>query len=439
VLIARDNARRARLNALVRADLKRGARLGESVHVAGQEFAVGDRVIARQNDRLREVDNGMRGTVIAVDPTEKEVIIRTDAGARRALDAAYVTDHLHHAYALTAHTIQGGTVEWAGVVGHPNDFTRNWSYTALSRAREATEIFLIDTPTEHQLTRAEIAPDHAPELGDPRTPLERLDAAMRTRDDEDLALDRIDRSLALTVGDRDLAASTQLASVELGRISVDELRAALAHVRRDIGQYPEHLADQLDAARTSRADAQRAADEARARIADLEHRGGGMLRRRRTSRNDAELAVERERLKLAEGQAAAAAEHESGVVSQVSDRSTWEHERRALRERAAALEAQLSIHRQEYLRQALHHPAPYLIAEVGPPPDDPRARRTWEQAAQTIEAFRFEHAIADTRTALGPAPTATQARAERQRAQREVQRAQRELGLQIDRSVGREL
>ena len=146
-------------------------RLGESVLVAGQEFAVGDRVIARHNDRLREVDNGMRGTIVAVDPTENELLVRTDTGADRALDAAYVAQHLEHAYALTAHTMQGGTVEWAGVVGHPDDFTRNWSYTALSRARDATEIFLIDTPTEHQLDRAEIAPDHPKELVDERTPL----------------------------------------------------------------------------------------------------------------------------------------------------------------------------------------------------------------------------------------------------------------------------
>jgi ATP-dependent exoDNAse (exonuclease V) alpha subunit len=82
----------------------------------GTSFAVGDRVIARRNDRLRAVDNGTRGTIIAVDPTEKDILVRTDTGAQRTLDAAYVTDHLQHAYALTAHTIQGGTVEWAGVV-----------------------------------------------------------------------------------------------------------------------------------------------------------------------------------------------------------------------------------------------------------------------------------------------------------------------------------
>ena len=280
VLIARDNDRRERLNALVRAELRRDGRLGESVHVAGKEFAVGDRVIARRNDRLRGVDNGTRGTVIAVDPTEKDILVRTDAGAQRALDAAYVTEHLQHAYALTAHTLQGGTVEWAGVVGHPDDFTRNWSYTALSRAREPTELFLIDAPTERELDRADIAPNQPAELGDQRTPVERLEAAMRRRDDEDLALDRIDQMGTPPPSDRDLTEASPATATELSRRPVDQLRTELAQLHEQIGHYPEHLADQLRAARTARSEAQRAADEAAARVDELERPADGLLRRR---------------------------------------------------------------------------------------------------------------------------------------------------------------
>jgi conjugative relaxase-like TrwC/TraI family protein len=169
VLIVRDNQRRERLNTLIRSELQREGRLGESVHIGGCDFAVGDRVVARRNDRGRAVDNGMRGTVIAVDPTEKDVLVRTDGGAQRRLDAPYVAEHLQHAYALTAHTIQGATVEWAGVVGRPEDFTRNWSYTALSRAREPTELFVVDTQTERELDRIEIAPGQTCGLGDERT------------------------------------------------------------------------------------------------------------------------------------------------------------------------------------------------------------------------------------------------------------------------------
>ncbi|MGZ4343388.1 MAG: MobF family relaxase [Solirubrobacteraceae bacterium] len=269
VLIVRDNDRRERLNALIRAELVRDGRLGESIHIGGYEFAVGDRVVARRNDRERAVDNGMRGTVIAVDQTEKDVLVRTDAGAQRRLDAPYVAEHLQYGYVLTAHTIQGATVEWAGVVGRPEDFTRNWSYTALSRAREPTELFVIDTRTEHELERTEIAPGQARGLRDERTPIQRLEAAMRCRDDEDLALDRLDEC---TRGPAHLEPAR--AGTAVARPTVLELQAELTQLRARIGRYPDHLVDQLHAARGARAEAQRVADEARA------HRRSGPTRPR---------------------------------------------------------------------------------------------------------------------------------------------------------------
>ena len=400
VVVARDNARRARLNALARAELLRDGRLGESVHIAGQEFAVGDRVIARRNDRVRAVDNGMRGTVVAIDPTEKELIVRTDAGADRALDSTYVAEHVEHAYALTAHTIQGGTVEWAGVVGHPEDFTRNWSYTALSRAREATEIFLIDTPTEHQLDRAEIAPEHPKELGDERTPRQRLEAAMRRRDDEDLALDRIDGVANPARGD--VALRSTYSGADVGNDppprSVDALRAELAQLRERITCRPDQLVNQVHASRDARAEAERIVAEASARITELQRRTRGPFRNR--TGDPTALAFERERLKAAEQQRAKAVER----TADAPDHATPRAEHAALRERAAAVEAELSILRQQHLRDALQHNAPHLTATLGPFPEQPRARRTWQQAARRIEAYRFDHAITDTDNALGPPP-----------------------------------
>ena len=437
VLIARDNDRRERLNALVRAELRRDGRLGEGVHVAGKEFAVGDRVIARRNDHRRGVDNGTRGTVIAVDPTEKEILVRTDAGAQRSLDAAYVTEHLQHAYALTAHTIQGGTVEWAGVVGHPDDFTRNWSYTALSRARQPTELFLIDAPTERELDRADIAPNQPAELRDERTPVERLDAAMRRRDDEHLALDRIDHIATRPPSDRTHTQASQGTANPPSRPSVDQLRTELAQLHQRIGHYPEHLADQLHAARSARTEAQRAVDQAAARLAELERPVGGLLRRRTGDRTT--LAFERERLKLAEHHAAMAADRERDLAAQVPDRATWQADRQVLRERVAELETQLSIRRREHLHDALERPAPYLLASLGEPPDRPLARHSWREAAQRIETYRFDHAIIDTRDALGPRPTVSPAREHWQRAQHDLQRTQHDLGHRVNRDLGREL
>jgi hypothetical protein len=99
-----------------------------------------------------------------------------------------------------------------------------------------------------------------------------------------------------------------------------------------------------------------------------------------------------------------------------------------LRERAAELEAQLSIRRREHLRVALERPAPYVTEVLGALPEHPRARRTWQQAATRMEAYRFDHAITDDRHALGSPPSDRSGRAHWQRAQHDLQRAQRDLG-----------
>ena len=437
VLIARNNNRRERLNELVRTELARDGRLGEAVQTAGQEFAVGDRVIARRNDRLRAVDNGTRGTIIAVDQIQGNVIVRTDAGAQRMLDAGYVAEHLQHAYALTAHTLQGGTVEWAGVVGRPEDFTRNWSYTALSRAREATELFVIDAPTERELNRSEIAPDEPVELGDERTPAARLATVMRRRDDEDLALDRVDPAGVGPPVDYQLADMGLAAATDISRGSVNDLRAELAQLRERMARYPNHLADRLHAVRSARAEAQRLADEARARIAEIEPPAGRLLRR--PAAKPRAVALERERLNLAEREAAATAERERKLALGRPDHATWEGEARRLGERVAELEAELSVRRNEHLRDALQHPSSYVLTALGPPPDQPHARRTWQQAAQRVEAYRFDHAVTDTRDALGRQPNASPGRTQWRRAQHELQRAQHELGRRVNRGLGREL
>jgi ATP-dependent exoDNAse (exonuclease V) alpha subunit len=105
------------------------------------------RVIARHNDRSKDVDNGSLGTVATIG-RDGSMVIETDAGESRALDATYVAAHVEHAYVLTAHGAQGGTFTWAGVVGRPTEFTREWAYTALSRACDHTAIHLISQRTE---------------------------------------------------------------------------------------------------------------------------------------------------------------------------------------------------------------------------------------------------------------------------------------------------
>ena len=229
VLIVRDNQRRERLNTLIRSGLKREGRLGESVHIGVCDFAVGDRVVARRNDRERAVDNGMRGTVIAVDPNEKDLVVRTDAGAHRRLDATYVADHLQHAYALTAHTIQGATVEWAGVVGRPRTSPATGptprSPPRARADRAATSSTL--QPEAPSSTAPGSPPARPAELGDRanphRAPRGRSCAAAI---DEDLALDRVDgeRTRARVPSSRRRSTPDLPTTLGVSRRSVDELR-----------------------------------------------------------------------------------------------------------------------------------------------------------------------------------------------------------------------
>ena len=142
---------------------------------------------------------------------------------------------------------------------------------------------------------------------------------------------------------------------------------------------------------------------------------------------------------LAEHHAAIAAERERELAAMLPDRATWQAERRVLRERAAEVQAQLSIRLRAHLHDALERPAPYLLASLGKPPDQPRARGAWLQAAEHIEAYRFDHAITDNHKALGPRPDATPARTQWQQAQQDLHRAQRQLGFRVERSLGQEL
>ena len=190
VMLARDNARRERLNRAARALVMADATVaGPAVTVGGREFAVGDRVIARRNDRLRDVDNGMRGTVVAVDASAAVVTIEADAGGRRDLDRGYVEEHLEHAYALTGHGAQGGTLERTIVVGRPEEFSLNWGYTALSRARERTDVHLV-AERRPAPGRDELAPGE--DLSRSREQaIAALAASLRRADVEDLAIEQL--------------------------------------------------------------------------------------------------------------------------------------------------------------------------------------------------------------------------------------------------------
>jgi len=271
VMVSRDNARRHRLNAAARLVLQNAGLLPtDGVEIAGTEYVVGDRVIARRNDRLRDVDNGMRATVAAIDPDTGTVTIEADSGGRRELDRGYVEEHLEHAYALTGHGTQGGTVERAIVIGGPEDFSRNWGYTALSRARESTQVMLIAEraarPGREENTGEEL-------YRSSEQTLDTLARRLREPDAEDLALEQLERAATSdpdvetgvdAVAERAVTptegpeAGAEANATEIARAAADtaaRLRAERDEALRDRIEVPDPLAAHRRALGAERAEA----------------------------------------------------------------------------------------------------------------------------------------------------------------------------------------
>jgi Ti-type conjugative transfer relaxase TraA len=144
VMIAHRRSDVADLNALARERMARDGRLGEEELITDRRaFAVGDRVIARRNDRRAGVINGTRAEVVGVDLERRTVSLRTADGSGRDLDSSYLDDGwLDHAYALTAHAAQGATVDRSFVLGS-DELYREWGYTALSRHRDQARFYVV--------------------------------------------------------------------------------------------------------------------------------------------------------------------------------------------------------------------------------------------------------------------------------------------------------
>jgi hypothetical protein len=133
--------------------LRAGALGPTSVQLGEREFRVGDRAVCRRNDSGLGLRNGMRGTVADLDPLTRTLTLQVRGAAPRRIPAAYASEHLDYAYALTGHAAQGATVDHAFVLLRDEGALREWSYVAFSRARTATSIYATGGALEHDVDR----------------------------------------------------------------------------------------------------------------------------------------------------------------------------------------------------------------------------------------------------------------------------------------------
>jgi conjugative relaxase-like TrwC/TraI family protein len=147
VILARRRDEVATLNELAHARSAAEGRVhGPALIVGDKEYQVGDRVICLANERSGAVSNGTRGVVTGVDVERRTLTLERPDKRQLTLDTTRY-DAIDRGYALTVHKAQGMTADIALVVGSEGA-TREWAYTAMSRATLATHYYEVFTPPE---------------------------------------------------------------------------------------------------------------------------------------------------------------------------------------------------------------------------------------------------------------------------------------------------
>ncbi len=145
LLIAHHSATVDELNRRARdLTIAAGSIGGPGIEASGRVYQPGDRIMCLKNQSRIGVLNGDLGTVIAADSHHRTLTVSLDRHDETVhLPAWYIASgYLNHGYAITGHKAQGLTINRAFVVAS-DAITREWSYVAMSRGREATTIYLV--------------------------------------------------------------------------------------------------------------------------------------------------------------------------------------------------------------------------------------------------------------------------------------------------------
>jgi hypothetical protein len=193
VMITQRRADARDVNARTRAWLDARGRLGaERIDLAGGQFAVGDRVVLKLNDRRLQVENGNRGSVVRVDACAGTLDVQLNGDRVIALPRRYLERKtaigdptLLHAYAGTAHIAQGITTGRAFVLGSDIAY-REWGYVAWSRARLQTRFYVCEPDVDA------IAEEHHTAAGPQRDAFEDVVAALERSQAQHAAFEHVD-------------------------------------------------------------------------------------------------------------------------------------------------------------------------------------------------------------------------------------------------------
>ena len=139
------NETAAAVNEVVRDQLVTAGAVDDSTVTHGSDglrIGVGDHVMTRHNNPDLGVANRMTWTVTGIADTGAVQLHSQDRRQDAAVDADYVRQYLHLAYACTVHGVQGDTVDHAdGLLSDGTDAAA--AYVALTRGRYTNTVHIV--------------------------------------------------------------------------------------------------------------------------------------------------------------------------------------------------------------------------------------------------------------------------------------------------------
>jgi conjugative relaxase-like TrwC/TraI family protein len=435
VMVCRENTMRHALNQLARVRLREQGVLGDELVYGPVAVAVGDRVICRNNERDLDVDNGTRGTVRHID--QRGIVIETDAHVTRELPAGYVAEHVEHAYALTGHGTQGGTVEQAIVIASPHELTRGWAYTALSRARGETRLLVHDS--EHEVGgRDEYAPGQRAVSAEQREVLASVARQMLVRDDEDLAIDQLARGRAddpeliraqtEPVPQEHAAGRAEPEQPQPAHGSISLLRERITVLRAQLAALPVIELRELDDLDSRARELTEHRDRVRGQLQRL-----GVPPQRRFGRSEDPHILERTSLSSAlagaETQLERVLTQRGTLARQLGEADAIREERDGLSGAIADLTREHTKLRNELAERELQARPRWIGEALGERPATAAAGERWDRAARILARYRIGYEIPKDTPGVGERPD--------QGPQRDyydvADRARQQLGRELDR------
>jgi hypothetical protein len=388
----------------------------------------GDRVMLRERAYYLDdpaearVENGTRGTILAVDTTANSVdVLLDEPGHDQQRTVTFELDRcdaLRLDYASHVYPAQGDTrSRTAELTGGPS-VNRENAYVGGTRLRDRHDLYT---------SREALGTD-----GDDTARWNRLaDQMNESRAQTPSVAYREERARDIAVKPPHPVLDREVA--HLDRIEHD-LRAAKQHHEQLQREFPSHEQRTLTRFETSRDEmldtGRRADEQVQRHERELAQLRPWQRDRINTARREIEQWTERrdQAYQRSDEWGDAAERVRQGERS--PERWNREHgaDLAARQQRVDDLTRQRDAQRERVVERAIEAPPRYLTRVLGERPDAPAQRAAWDQAVRSVETYRAKHDVHERHTALGREPSGGTERWDFKRAAEHIDDARRTIG-----------